>query len=241
MDSDYINEISRQKVKEMDKDSRPREKLQKFGCTAMENYELIAILLRTGRKGMNVLELAQYLIRKYERLEKLFNLTVDELKKIKGIGLAKATELLATFCLAKRYHQELIENERRKLYNKKIDSPATAAEEVRRLMIDDTKEGFFVLCLDAKNRVLDYEIVSSGTLTASLVHPRETFRTAIKRNAAGIIVFHNHPSGDPTPSEDDIKVTRKLFEAGNIIDIKLIDHIIITREKYFSMKDKGYI
>lgn len=229
------------KVKEMDEKSRPREKLQRFGCSALENYELIAILLRTGTKEMDVLELAKYLLNKCETLEKLFEKSVNELLEVKGIGLAKATELVATFCLGQRYHKELSLNERRRIYDETISSPDIAARKIRYLVEDYTKEGFFVLCLDTKNKVIDFEVVSEGTLTASLVHPRETFRTAIRRNAAGIIVSHNHPSGDPTPSEDDIRITKKLIEAGNILDIKLLDHIIITREEYISLKEKGYI
>ncbi len=227
-------------VKDMPKDMRPREKLQKFGCFQMQNYELIAILLRTGTKNRPVLKLAEELMTKYKKLEFLFKLSVSELRKEAGIGLAKATELVAVFCLAKRYFDELIENEKKKLFNTAINSPELAISVIRGIINDYSKENFSVLCLDVRNRVIDVEVVSTGNLTSSIVHPRETFFTAIKKNAASIIVFHNHPSGDPEPSEDDIKITKKLYEAGKILSIELIDHIIVTKSDYVSMKDRGY-
>lgn len=228
-------------VKELPKDIRPREKLQRCGCSHMKNYELIAILLRTGTKKRPVLQLANDLMVKYETLQSLFSLSVDELRKEIGIGLAKATELKACFCLAEKYYEELIETERKKLSEVIIDSPKVAISIIRKFIKDYSKERFFVLCLDTKNRVIDFEVVSTGILNASLVHPRETFSTAIKMNAAKICVFHNHPSGDPQPSEEDIKITKILSEAGKILDIPLIDHIIVTRTGYLSFKEEGYI
>lgn len=245
-DKTEATEIQYLSVKDMPKDLRPREKLLKYGAESLENYELIAILLRTGKKGMDVRKLSKYLIDKYKKLEYLFDVTVQDLLDKKnekiGIGLAKASELEACFELAKRYTKEIFESEKKKLMEQgSITSPSVAVDAVRKFIIDFTKEHFIVVSLDTRNRITDITEVSTGSLTASVVHPRETFETAIRKHAAGIIVFHNHPSGDCDPSSEDINITKRLFEAGKILGIDLLDHIIISKSDYLSMRDRGYI
>lgn len=230
-------------VKDLPADLRPREKLLKYGLKAMDNYELIAILLRTGTKGVSVIDVAKKLLEKHSKLEFLFESSMQELRDSKlGIGLAKSAELAACFGLARRYADEILENEKKKLMNQhSITSPSVAVDVVRMHITDFTKEHFFVVSLDTRNRITDISEVSTGSLTASVVHPRETFETAIRKHAAGIIVFHNHPSGDCDPSSEDINITKRLFEAGKILGIDLLDHIIISKSDYLSMRDRGYI
>jgi len=230
-------------VKDMPPDLRPREKLLKYGLKSMENYELIAILLRTGTKGKSVLDVSKELLEKFNKLEYFFEATMDEIKDSKlGIGLAKSAELYACIGLAKRYTEEILENERKKLMDlNSITSPAQAVEVIRMHIRDFSKENFFVVSLDTRNRITDINLVSTGNLTSSVVHPRETFETAIRKHAAGIIIFHNHPSGDCDPSTEDINITRRIYEAGKILGIDLLDHIIISKTDYFSMKDRGYL
>ncbi len=242
-DKTVKSETKIQSVKDLPADLRPREKLLKFGLNAMNNYELIAILLRTGTKGKSVIDVSKELLKKFNKLEYFFEASMNELRDSKlGIGLAKSAELYACIGLARRYADELLENEKKKLMNQQsITSPSVAVDAVRMHISDFSKEHFFVVSLDTRNRITDISEVSTGSLTASVVHPRETFETAIRKHAAGIIVFHNHPSGDCDPSSEDINITKRLFEAGKILGIDLLDHIIISKSDYLSMRDRGYI
>ncbi len=225
------------KIKELSPDDRPREKLLLRGAKSLTDSELIAILLRTGSKGTSVLNLAKELLKKNnDSLAMLATKSVAELKKEKGIGKDKAATLAAAFELSRRlsYADKLKSK-------KKITSPQDAAEIFVPLLRDEMKEKFIVVCLNSANRIIKYEEISTGNLNSSLVHPREVFKVAIDNLAASLILVHNHPSGNPQPSSEDIKVTKKLIEAGNIFEIKIIDHLIVAGNNFTSFVEKGII
>ena len=210
------------KIREMPQDERPREKLLARGADALSNAELIAILLRTGRRGTNVVDVARELLDRYKSFAELSRCSVKELSEIKGIGPAKALELVAAFNLGKRFTQE-------PLSQQKLDSP----ELIYKLLGDEM-------------RMLRIESVSVGSMNESIAHPREIFRPAITYSAYAVIVVHNHPSGDPSPSQTDHSLTRRLAEAAELLQIKLLDHIIIgapsdTSPGYFSFKEAGVL
>ncbi|HWQ80656.1 MAG TPA: DNA repair protein RadC [Ignavibacteria bacterium] len=228
-------------VKDMPKEERPREKLLRFGTGKMENFELLAILLRTGTREEPVLDLSRNLMMKFGTIENFFESSMQDLMTVKGIGLAKASELISCITLGRRYKDELLKNENLRLSREAITEPSLAVNFIRAEISDYSKEHFLVLNLDVRNRIIDIDVISKGTLTSSLVHPRETFESAIRKHAASIMVAHNHPSGDANPSEDDIKISKRLSESGRILGIELIDHIIITKYSYCSLKNKGLI
>lgn len=219
------------KIKDIPKFDRPREKLEKYGPGKLSDAELLAILLRTGTKDLNVIKLAQKVLQKFEQ-EKFIDITIDELKTVHGLGTVKACEILACFELG-----------RRMLKGKKLSillSPKDIWERMEDIR-GSKKEHFVVFYLDSRSQEIQREIISIGTLNESLVHPREVFENAIKNNTISIIIAHNHPSGDLEPSEADIEITKKLINAGNILDIKIIDHIIVSNSKYKSMKELGLL
>ncbi|PGL73329.1 DNA repair protein RadC [Bacillus sp. AFS055030] len=222
-------------IKDFPKDERPRERLLKFGPSSLTNQELLAILLRTGTKNESVLKVSNELLLKFDGLRLLMNASVEEISNIKGIGEAKAVQLFAAFELGKRIN--------RLQYDKRfsIKSPDDCAK----FMMDEMRfleqEHFVCLYLNTKNQVIARETIFKGSLNASIVHPREVFKEAFRRSASSIICLHNHPSGDPTPSREDIEVTKRLVECGKIIGIELLDHIIIGEHKYVSLKEKGYV
>jgi DNA repair protein RadC len=215
------------KIKDLPKIDRPREKLEKYGPEKLSNSELLAILLGLGAKGKNVVELSQDILKKFGN--DLINTNVDELKVTFGIGSAKACEIVACFELGKR----LLKNKKSNL----ILSPQDVFDQLKDIR-DHKKEHFVVFYLDTRNQEIQREIISVGTLNANLVHPREVFESAIKNNTAQILVAHNHPSGDPEPSEEDILITKRLSEAGKILGIEVIDHIIVTKNSFISLKEK---
>lgn len=214
---------------------RPRERLIREGAGNLSNQELLAILLRTGSRSESVLVLANRVLSTIDRLPDLKELTVDEMTKIKGIGEAKAVQLLAAAELGKRLYRTA-PHERYK-----IRSPEDAANYLMTDMSSLNQEHFVVLFLNVKNEVLHKQTIFIGSLNSSIVHPREVFREAFKRSAASMIISHNHPSGDTTPSREDIEVTKRLMEAGQIMGVDVLDHIIIGDQKFISLKDKGYI
>jgi len=212
------------KVKNIAKFDRPREKLEKYGPEKLKDSELLAILLRTGTKDLDVMKLSQKILRDFAE-EKILNVTIEDLQKIHGLGLAKSCEIVACFELGKR-----------KLKGKKTNILLTP-KDVWEAMSDiraGKKEHFVVFYLNSRNQEIEREIISVGTVNASLVHPREVFENAIKNNASSIILTHNHPSGDTEPSQDDIDVTKKLVHAGKILDISVIDHVIVTDKEFKS-------
>jgi DNA repair protein RadC len=228
-------------IKEMAAHERPRERLMEHGADKLKDEELIAIMLRTGMKGISAISVAQQLLKLFDNsLENLARADLDELRKIKGVGRDKAIALKAAFTLAQRMAAQL----RRE--SPVLDNP----EAVVRLIREDNRlrstETLQVLMLNTRRRLIRIHEVADGTLDSLLVHPREVFRAAIAANASAILLVHNHPSGDPTPSEADIKVTRDLIRSGNLLKIDVIDHIIIghatsERQKdYSSLKELGY-
>jgi DNA repair protein RadC len=220
-------------IKDLPKDERPREKLIKKGSNTLKLEELLAILLRTGTKNKNVLKLAKDILSRYNQ-EKLKNITYEELRNIYGVGSTKAVQILAAIEIGRRFFKP---KEEKEIY---IHSPKDVLKQTSHLK-ENKKENFVVLYLDARNKLILKETVSIGTINASLVHPREVFEPAIKELAVQIILVHNHPSGDPEPSEDDLAMTKRLVEAGKILGIDVIDHIIISKSKFFSFKDRRLI
>jgi DNA repair protein RadC len=222
-------------VREIPPEDRPRERMLLYGEESLSNAELLAILLRTGSRGCSAVDLAEQILRRIGGIRNLVDVDLKELTSLPGIGPAKATELKAAIEIGRRVAR--IKSEARP----KFDSPADAANYMMDRLRFHLKEHFVVLHLDTKNRLIGEEIVSIGSLNSSIAHPREIFKTALKRSAASIICLHNHPSGDPTPSFDDVKVTKRLVEAGKILGVDLLDHIIIGENCYISMQEKGWL
>ena len=218
------------KIKDLPKSDRPREKLIAKGAENLKDSELLAILLRTGTTGKNVIEIASQILSKYSK-KRLLQMTYDDLSKISGIDSAKATTLLAAFELSKRALE--VNDTNLLVINTAKDAVAQLTD-----MRDLKKEHFVVLYLNAKNQLVHKETISMGTLNANLVHPREVFEPALKHSAAQIIAAHNHPSGDPKPSEDDMDLTKRLTEAGKMMGIEIMDHVIISKNSRFSFKEE---
>ena len=217
----------------MPKIERPREKLIAKGPGNLKDEELLAILLRTGREGKNVLEVAKQILRKYSK-KRLLKLKYEDLTKIKGIDSAKACTILAAVELVKRSLE--IGEETLPIIRSTKDVIAQAV-----YMRDKTREHLMALFLNARNEMIYKKPMFIGTLNANLVHPREIFQEALKQNAASVILVHNHPSGDPEPSQDDLEITKRIQEAGKIMGIDVLDHVIITKTKTFGFKEKKLI
>ena len=228
------------RLKDQPVSERPRERLAARGPDALTHAELIAILLRTGLQGANVVQVAQTILQKFGSLNALALATVDELKQIAGVGPDKAATRVAAFALARRMEQE------RREESPVLDNPATVVNFMREENRLENVESFQVLLLNVRKKLIRAEKISQGLLDTILVHPREVFRAAIAANAAGIVLVHNHPSGDPTPSDADIKVTRDLIRAGQLLKIEVVDHVIIGRatseraKDYSSLRELGY-
>jgi DNA repair protein RadC len=228
------------RLKDQPASERPRERLVSRGPDALTHAELIAILLRTGLQGTNVVQVGQNLLQKFGSLNALALASVDELRKIPGIGRDKAATLVAAFALARRMEQE------RREESPVLDNPATVVNFLRETNRVKNVESFQVVLLNTRKKLIRVEEISDGTLDTLLVHPREVFRAAISANAAGIVLIHNHPSGDPAPSDADIKVTRDLIRAGQLLKIDVVDHVILGRataeraKDYASLRELGY-
>lgn len=222
-------------MKELPEDIRPRERLLKEGSEALSEAELLAIILRTGTREKTALELASLVMARFTSLKRLQDASVEELRQIKGVGLAKSTQIKSALELARRLAQ--FTDWPRPVIKSPDDAAGMVMEEMRHL----DREHFRALLLNTKNQVIGTDKVSVGTLNSSAVHPRELFRNAIKRSAASVILVHNHPSGDPTPSKEDIDITARLKEAGKIVGIEVLDHIIIGDNKFTSLKARGLI
>ncbi|HWR30431.1 MAG TPA: DNA repair protein RadC [Negativicutes bacterium] len=222
-------------IKELPTDERPREKMKGQGAQAMGNSELIAILLRTGNPAESALRLAENLLERQGGLAGFGNATMEDIEQIKGIGEAKAITILAAVELGRRV-TSLAPQERAV-----IRTPDDVASLLMPRFRYETKEAFLAVLLSTKNHVLKTPVISIGSLNASIVHPREVFREAINASAASVILAHNHPSGDPAPSPEDIGLTRKLVEAGRVLDIPVLDHVVLGDGKYISFKEKGIL
>lgn len=222
-------------MKEFPEDSRPRERLLKEGAEVLSEIELLAILLRTGSREATVLELASLVMARFKNLRTLVGASLEELSEVKGVGPAKACQVKAAFEMARRLSR--FSDLPRPVIKSPDDAAGLVMEEMRHL----DREHFRALLLNTRNQVIVVDKVSVGTLNSSAVHPRELFRNAIKKSAASVILAHNHPSGDPTPSKEDLEITGRLCEAGKIIGIDVLDHIIIGDNKFTSFKAKGLI
>jgi len=240
--SDDLNVIS---VNDLPFSERPRERLREFGAEKLSSAELLTLLINTGTKGESVITIAQKLLVRFGSLSMLMDASLEELTKFKGLGESKASKLLASFGITKKIIKELKEEENTLRDNKKKYNPVTNPEALFNILVskltDYSKEHFYVISLDSRNIFIGLDEISVGTLTASLVHPRETFESAIKRHAAHIIIAHNHPSGETSPSEDDLKITRRLIDAGKIMGITVLDHIIFAKHSYMSFKESSLI
>lgn len=220
-------------VKEMPAEERPRERLAHAGPQALSTTELLAIILRTGVGGENVLNMSTRILAQYGGLAGLARADFAQLEAVKGLGPAKTAQLLAAFELGRRL---MLESPEERL---QIRSPADAAHLLMPLIGHKEQENFVVLYLDTRNRVTDREILYKGSLNTSLVRVAEVFRGAIRRNSAGIIVAHNHPSGDPNPSPEDIALTRRLVKAGKLLEVDLLDHLVIGQNRYVSLRERA--
>jgi DNA repair protein RadC len=223
--------VSNQKIKDLPKIERPREKLMQYGPARLSNSELLAIILRSGKKGENVVDLSNKILKKF-KAENLPAISFGELKTFPGLGPAKACEILACFELGKR----LLKGKAAEFYLK----PEDVYKELRDIR-DHKKEHFVIFFLDSRNQEIRRDVISVGSLNASLVHPREVFEPAVKNLAAQVILAHNHPSGDTEPSENDLELNKRLVEAGKILGIEVIDHVIIAKNGYLSFKEKGIL
>jgi len=223
------------KITQWPKNERPRERLLQHGPQHLTEAELLGILLGKGTKKKTAIDLARELLDRYESLENLFSRSPSELMKIKGIGSAKAATLSAAFQLVRRLQSKT--SKERPSFKRAKD----VASYYLPLMKDLRKEVFRVLLLSRANRLIKEVTISEGTLDASIVHPRDVFREALLEPAAGVILIHNHPSGNPNPSEEDLRITKQLVEAGRLLGIKVYDHIILAGESHRSLADEGLI
>lgn len=222
-------------IKELPEEERPREKLLKYGVESLSNAELLALIISTGNRSRTAVELSQDILNYFGGLRALNNLSIEEITKINGVGIAKAAQLKAVVELSKRLTQ--LKNRDRTV----VKSPENAANLLMPELRFLTQEVFKLILLDVKNQVIAVPQISKGGLSSSIVHPREVFKEAIRRSSAAIILAHNHPSGIPDPSKEDIKITERLIETGRIVGIDVLDHIIIGDGVYISMKEKGII
>lgn len=232
-DSDDCEKITTAfRIKEMPRTDRPRERIILAGAGSLTNYELLAVLLKTGTSGMGVLEFAEMILRRFGGLSGLDRVTFDQLRQVKGIGEAKAAELIAAIEFGKRIHEATANRESRQI---------RSAEDVYELVCAKMRsldhEELWVINVDSKNQVLAIDQLYKGSVNASTIRIAEVFQGAVSRKAMGIILVHNHPSGDPTPSDLDFVVTRNVKEAGRILEIALLDHVVIGAGDYRSIFD----
>jgi DNA repair protein RadC len=228
------------RIKDLPKNERPRERLAALGAEALRHAELIAILLRTGMTGFSAVQVAEQLLQQFKSLEGLSRASLEELKTVKGVGQDKAIALKAAFTLAQRLVQEL-QGE-----SPLLDSPERIADHLREANRAYQVEQFQAVLLNTRRKLIRVELISHGLVDTILIHPREVFRSAIAANASALVLVHNHPSGDPTPSEADIRATRDLIRAGQLLKIEVLDHIILGRRTaengrdYASLRELGF-
>ncbi|MBI3877126.1 MAG: DNA repair protein RadC [Verrucomicrobia bacterium] len=229
-----------QRIKDLPAAERPRERLAERGADALTHAELIAILLRTGLQGKSAIVIAQELLNRHGSLDALSRATLDDLRTVPGVGRDKAVTLKAAFTLARRMVDE------RAAETPLMDTPDRIAGVMREEFREENVERFFAVLLNTRRRLIRRVPLAHGTLDSLLVHPRDVFKSAIAANAAAVVLVHNHPSGDPSPSEADIKVTRDLIRAGQLLKIDVLDHVIIGRATeqrphgYASLRELGY-
>lgn len=222
-------------IKELPEEERPREKLLAKGAKYLSNAELLALIIRTGSKEKTAVELAQLIINYFGGLKGLINLSCEELETVKGVGRAKAAQISALIELSKRISQTKAEK------GELVFTPSMAADLLMEDMRHLEQEVVKAILLDVKSRVIKISEITKGGLSSSIVHPRDVFKEAIRKNSAAIILAHNHPSGEPTPSPEDINISKKIAKSGTILGIELVDHIIIGDGKYISLKEEDKI
>ena len=220
---------------DLPQEERPRERLREVGVDNLSTQELLALIVERGVPGCNVLTIAQNLLAQFGNLEKIKETSLEQLQEVKGVGFATACKLKATFKLGEK---ALVKH---KTYDQKIENPKDVYNLFKNDLVNKKKEHFKLLSLNSRNNLINIDEISIGSLNANIVHPREVFTPAIANHAAQVILVHNHPSGDPKPSEDDIKLTKRLVEAGKIIGIEVADHVIIARTNFLSLKRGGFI
>ncbi len=221
-------------INDLPADERPRERLVKFGEQALSVQELLQLILGRGIAGESVAVIAQKLLTQFGSLQKLSEASIEELSLIKGIGLAKAAQVKAAFEIGRRLSTQTLPYK-----SKELTDPKKVYRLIKSKLKDYHKEHFYIIALNSRSHSIAE--VSVGSLDASVVHPREVFAEAIKNKAASVIFVHNHPSGDPEPSEDDLVITKRLAEAGKILGIEVTDHIIVAESKFLSFKEQGLI
>ena len=224
------------KINDIPKNERPMEKLLMYGAEDLSNAELLAVLLRSGTRGENIVSLSTRLLYDVGGLDGLLYINIEEIKKLKGIKDVKACQIIAMVELFKRF---------RTLKSQKDNFKVSSPKDISMLLVNEmnnlNQEVLKVILLNTKNIVIGVKDVFKGSLNSSIVHPREIFKEAVQRGSANIIICHNHPSGDPTPSKEDIDVTLRIKQCGDLMGIKLLDHIIIGNSSYISLKEKGII
>ncbi|MDD2370594.1 MAG: DNA repair protein RadC [Firmicutes bacterium] len=226
--------MEKKKIKDMPKYLRPRERSLDVGMNNLSDQEVLAIIIRCGYREHTALDVSVNLLHKYGSLKNISKLTVEDLCKIKGIGKDKSLMVMAAFEIGRRSTIE-------KINKKQILSSKDASIVLETSLRGLNKEHFIILMLNTKNYLLGIETISIGSLNSSIVHPRELFKSAINKSAAGIILAHNHPSGDATPSKEDIEVTKRIKSGGQLLGIDVIDHIIIGDNCYYSFKEEKMI
>lgn len=219
-------------IHDLPKEERPRERLVKFGEQALSAQELIQLILGRGIAGESVVVTAQKLLTQFGSLQKLSEASIEELSSIRGIGLAKATQIRAVFEIGRR-----LSTQTPSYKSKELADPKKVYQLIKSKLKDYHKEHFYIIPIDSRNWSIAE--ISVGSLNASIVHPREVFAEAIKNKAASVIFAHNHPSGDPEPSQEDLEITKRLVEAGKILGIEVVDHIIVAKDRFLSFKEKG--
>lgn len=222
------------KINDLANHQKPRERMLNYGASHLSHAELLAILINTGRKGYSSLDIANELLKSIVNLKELKHLSINDLNKIKGVGLYKALTLKAAFELGERMHSGSVDDKIQ------INNSKDAADFMMGKMEHLTQEKFIALFLNSKNIIIKQKTIFMGTLNSAIVHPREIYSEAVKCASNAIIVLHNHPSGDTTPSLEDIKTTDRLRECGDILGIQLLDHVIIGDHTYLSMVEEGY-
>ncbi len=221
-------------IHDLPKSERPRERLQMHGAEALSSQELLALILGRGVKGESVLVTAQRLLSEFGNVKNISQASLEELSAIKGMGTAKASQLKAAFELGRRKEEDTGEQIA-------VKSHKDVIKLVKQRLKDKKKEHFLILCIDTRNNLIKISNISTGTLDANLVHPREVFKEAIQALSSSIILVHNHPSGNPEPSDADIDITKRILETGKAVGIDILDHIIIANNRSFSFKEKGLV
>ena len=222
-------------IHDLPAEERPRERLRKLGPDALSSVELLALIIGRGIPGRSALTIAHELLKQCKSVKGVSEATIEELSAVKGIGAAKAAQLKAAFQLGRR--QDLYDEP----VTFEITNPSAVVKAIRASIQDKAKEHFKLLLLNTRNRIIGIAAISTGTANASLVHPREVFKAAISHGAASVVLAHNHPSGNQEPSDDDVSLTRRLVEAGRLLGIEVLDHIIVTHKDSISFKEKGLL